>query len=688
MFTTAGTMLLALVLIAGVVTNPITATASDTSTRWDSFSESSGCGDPYTRTPFVSKQGSLADSEPILGPFGTYFGRSIAEVRSRLVNWSVPGSGGRTVKVHQAMLPALEQVAASLAVEATNGRVYPITSVGGFTPRTIGGSHQLSRHGLGLAIDINPARNPYRADNRLITDMPGWFVDAWRSAGFCWGGDWKRIKDPMHFSWVGPGAEGSPGPALSPRAPKTSIAPFDGSSANHATAFGPVMSRYSLSIVDGTGNGAPDVVGLRSHPDGAVIDITRSVGGYGVCSTARWFVPDSIFSGAQHIVFGDVDGDSGQDLIALVPSDGALNAFVATRRAEFEDMTVQFTGLRTDAVSITAADFDGDHFADLWEATPDGRLKVWKGPGWAELIHDESLPAGAPTRIAAGDRDGGDTPELFALYPAQDGSSIEAMTFDGVWTADGSIAMGGSPDAIAAIGAGDYDGDGRADAQILNRLGTLTALIGNTPTGIPPSRWFLHPDWECDDDDVPLSFVGSFYDDDASIFQLNIDAIAAAGITRGCNPPFVDMFCPKDLVPREAMAAFLVRALGLEVNSHPGFVDVGAVNIFVEDIGRLATAGITLGCSASGDVFCPKDLVPREAMAAFLVRALGLEVNSHPGFVDVGADNIFVEDIGRLATAGITLGCSAGGDLFCPKEVVSRQAMAAFLDRALLGDSP
>ena len=118
-------MLLALVLIAGVVTNPITATASDTSTRWDSFSESSGCGDPYTRTPFVSKQGSLADSEPILGPFGTYFGRSIAEVRSRLVNWSVPGSGGRTVKVHQAMLPALEQVAASLAVEATNGEGLP-----------------------------------------------------------------------------------------------------------------------------------------------------------------------------------------------------------------------------------------------------------------------------------------------------------------------------------------------------------------------------------------------------------------------------------------------------------------------------------------------------------------------------------------------------------------------------------
>jgi hypothetical protein len=191
-----------------------------------------------------------------------------------------------------------------------------------------------------------------------------------------------------------------------------------------------------------------------------------------------------------------------------------------------------------------------------------------------------------------------------------------------VWTGEDSIAVAGSPDSIAAIGAGDYDGDGRADAQVLDRSGTLSVYIGNTATGAPPSRWFLHPDWECDDDDVSISFVGTFYDDDDSMFQLNIEAIAAAGITRGCNPPFGDMFCPKDLVTRGAMAAFLVRALGLEANDHLGFVDVGPGNIFAEDIGRLATAGITLGCNAGGDVFCPKDPVTREAMAAFLDRAI------------------------------------------------------------------
>jgi len=681
MFTVGVVVLLSLALIAGEVAYPPPAVASDTSTRWETFSESSGCSDPYTRTPFVSKKGGLGESEPILGPFGTYFGRSIADVRSRLASWGVPGSGGRVVNVHQDMIPALNQVAANLAAEAGNGRVYAITSVGGFNPRTIGGSYQLSRHGLGLAIDINPPQNPYRADNKLITNMPTWFVDAWRSAGFCWGGDWQSIKDPMHFSWIGPGAAGSPGPALSPGLPNTNIAAFAGPSASHFTPFGPVMSRYSLSVADGNGNGAPDVVGLRSHPDGAVIDIARSTGGYGECSTSRWFVPDSTVAGAHHVVFGDVDGDSRQDLVALTGS----NATVATRRGEFEDPTVRATGLGPSAASVTAADFDGDHLADLWEGTPDGRLKVWKGPNWTQLIDDQPLPGGAPLRIVAADRHGGDTPELFALYPSANGSKVEVLTFNDSWTPDGSIAIGDSPELIAAIGAGDYDGDGRADAQVLDGFGTLTAYIGNTPTGVPSARWFLHPEWDCDDDHAPLSFVGTFYDDDASMFQPNIEAIAAAGITLGCNPPFGDKFCSTDAVTREEMAAFLVRALGLEINSHPGFADVGVDNIFVDEIGRLATAGITLGCSESGDVFCPKDMVTREEMAAFLVRALGLEVNSHPGFVDVTADNIFVEDVGRLATAGITLGCSPDGDMFCPKGAVSREEMAAFLDRSLLG---
>jgi hypothetical protein len=50
-------------------------------------------------------------------------------------------------------------------------------------------------------------------------------------------------------------------------------------------------------------------------------------------------------------------------------------------------------------------------------------------------------------------------------------------------------------------------------------------------------------------------------DDDGSIFEADIAKLAAAGITRGCNPPVNDRFCPTDPVTRQQMAAFLHRAL-------------------------------------------------------------------------------------------------------------------------------
>jgi hypothetical protein len=53
-----------------------------------------------------------------------------------------------------------------------------------------------------------------------------------------------------------------------------------------------------------------------------------------------------------------------------------------------------------------------------------------------------------------------------------------------------------------------------------------------------------------------------FVDDDASIFETDIDKLATAGVTRGCNPPTNDEFCPTSNVTRGQMAAFLHRALG------------------------------------------------------------------------------------------------------------------------------
>lgn len=53
-----------------------------------------------------------------------------------------------------------------------------------------------------------------------------------------------------------------------------------------------------------------------------------------------------------------------------------------------------------------------------------------------------------------------------------------------------------------------------------------------------------------------------FADTTDSVFRRDISAVAAAGVTRGCNPPDNDLYCPDRIVSRGEMAAFLHRALG------------------------------------------------------------------------------------------------------------------------------
>ena len=157
-----------------------------------------------------------------------------------------------------------------------------------------------------------------------------------------------------------------------------------------------------------------------------------------------------------------------------------------------------------------------------------------------------------------------------------------------------------------------------------------------------------------------------------------------AGITRGCNPPTNDRFCPGDTVTRGQMAAFLVRALDLEDRLGDPFRDDDG-SLFEADIERLAAAGITRGCNPPvNDLFCPDDTVTRGQMAAFLVRALGY-TDAGPGDLFTDDDGSpFEADIDKLATAGITLGCNPPlNDQFCPTESVTRAQMAAFLNRAL-----
>ncbi len=205
--------------------------------------------------------------------------------------------------------------------------------------------------------------------------------------------------------------------------------------------------------------------------------------------------------------------------------------------------------------------------------------------------------------------------------------------------------------------------------------GTLNTLpVYEYYSGLP-----LHPN-VCDTGEPTDWFI----DDNDSVFESDINWMAEEGITRGCNPPVNDRYCPDANVTREQMAAFLVRSLGLTERLDNPFTDDDG-SIFEADIERLAAAGITRGCNPPANTrFCPDANVTREQMAAFLVRALGYTDNGGGDLFIDDDGSIFEDNIDRLGTAGVTRGCNPPvNDRFCPGANVTRGQMAAFLHRAL-----
>ena len=158
-----------------------------------------------------------------------------------------------------------------------------------------------------------------------------------------------------------------------------------------------------------------------------------------------------------------------------------------------------------------------------------------------------------------------------------------------------------------------------------------------------------------------------------------VEWMADQEITLGCDWDGT-LFCPDGLVTRGQMASFLSRTFYfVDGEGSDRFTDDDGL-VHEENIERLAHAEVTLGCNVEGTLFCPRDLVTREQMASFLVRALGLAPVPGDRFDDVFGTH--EPNVNALADAGITLGCNAEGTLFCPRDPVRRDHMSAFLWRA------
>lgn len=111
---------------------------------------------------------------------------------------------------------------------------------------------------------------------------------------------------------------------------------------------------------------------------------------------------------------------------------------------------------------------------------------------------------------------------------------------------------------------------------------------------------------------------GWFGDDNGNVHEANINLIAYIGITLGTSE---DAFSPNDSMTRGQMAAFLNRAFDLPSSDVDAFTDDDD-SIFEDDINAIAAAGITVG--TGDGTYGPDDSVTRGQMATFLARALGI----------------------------------------------------------------
>jgi hypothetical protein len=237
------------------------------------------------------------------------------------------------------------------------------------------------------------------------------------------------------------------------------------------------------------------------------------------------------------------------------------------------------------------------------------------------------------------------------------GSSPRALTVDG-WAPDGKRVSctwtGGGPCTAD-------DAAGRGAGATLRTTLPLTA--GGAANGRIRSQ------------QISAITVAPFTDDEDSVHQFNIGAVAASGITQGCT---TSTYCPKSAVGRGQMAAFLARALKLPAYTGPDrFSDI-ATSPQRADINALAAAN-RIGGFPDG-TYRPGSPVTREQMATFLGRAFDVAASSGKDrFTDI-ADSVHRQRINDVAARGLTGGCTA--TTYCPKDLVTREQMASFLARA------
>ncbi|MFI9719722.1 FG-GAP-like repeat-containing protein [Streptomyces sp. NPDC052396] len=159
----------------------------------------------------------------------------------------------------------------------------------------------------------------------------------------------------------------------------------------------------------------------------------------GAVTGAAPLSPASDSGGTGRVRFADFDGDGKADYVT-VGSNGAINVWVnkgGDGRGGWQALGQVATGTTTDPSRVRFADFDGDGKADYEVINPDGSMSVWLNKG--------------------GDGHGG-------------------------WQALGKVTTGATTDQ-SRVKLADFDGDGKADYEVINPDGSMSVWLNRRGDG-------------------------------------------------------------------------------------------------------------------------------------------------------------------------------------------------------------
>jgi len=496
---------------------------------------------------------------------------------------------------------------------------------------------------------------------------------------------------------------------------------FDNSSIGRITTTGAVTNYTSASI--------SFPIGITSGPDGNIWFVSQannSIGRITPAGTVTMYTGTGI-DRPMGITLGP-DGNlwftnPGNSSIGRITPGGAVTNYSAAGTSPIyitagADGNLWFTTGSTDSIGrITpvgvVTNFTGTGFSQPWgiEAGPDGNL-------WFTNRENDSIGRITPSGIVTNYEGAG------VSMP----SGIVTGPDENLWFANqGNNSIGRigtkapspptSPSAVIAT-SGDTkafvswtEPSDNGGSPITGYTATATpggqtcstaGLLGCTITGLTNGTSYLLTVKATNSagDSLPsttstpvtpsacsaIAGAGPFADVDAThSFCSEIEWMSGTGVAGGYTD---GSFRPTNIVSRQAMASFLFKYEGQPAVTltSPFFADVPDTHPFYAAIQWMAESGLSTGSPqpVGKPLFKPADLVSRQALAAFLWRNAGEPPSGLASafFSDVTAGTFFAP-VQWMASTGLSTGTPnlPGKPLYKPGNSVSRQAMAAFLYR-------